>query len=94
MRKTNVFIVHGERPCDRMKLEELRPLPRPHRWLPFLRETRQMSQDGFVSYDGIHYGIPWYYSGREATIWEREGKAQLWIGGVNCLPQESFPLQG
>lgn len=70
----------GERPWDRLKQEKLKPLPSQESWAPYLRETRRVSQDGFVSYDGVRYGVPWHYSGREVTVCDRRGKVEIWIG--------------
>jgi transposase len=70
----------GERPCDRLKQEILKPFPTRERWDPYLRETRRVSQDGFVSYDGVRYGVPWLYSGREVAVCERRGNVEIWIG--------------
>jgi len=34
-----------------------------YRW-----EVRKVTRDGFISYDGAMYGIPWCYSGRELRV--------------------------
>jgi transposase len=68
----------GERPCDRLLKESLQPIPSPAHWERFLHESRQVSRDGFVSYDGIRYGVPWMYSGREVTVRELNGFVEIW----------------
>ncbi|MBH8605970.1 IS21 family transposase, partial [Thermoactinomyces sp. CICC 10522] len=78
----------GERPCDRLKQENLKLLPDLDRWNPYLRERRRVSQDGFVSYDGVRYGVPWHYSGREATVCERNGHVEIWIGSKQITRHE------
>ncbi|MBH8605969.1 IS21 family transposase, partial [Thermoactinomyces sp. CICC 10522] len=70
----------GERPCDRLKQEKLKCLPPREHWKPYLLERRRVSQDGFVSYDGARYGVPWRYSGREVTVFERNGQVEVQIG--------------
>ncbi|MCG6197689.1 IS21 family transposase, partial [Anoxybacillus sp. LAT_38] len=40
----------GERPIDRLREENLSPIPSAERWEKYLHEPRQVSRDGFVSY--------------------------------------------
>lgn len=68
----------GERPVDRLKLEALQSLPSPDRWAKFRFEPRKASQDGFVSYDGVRYGIPWRFSGREVQVREVNGFVEIY----------------
>jgi len=72
----------GERPCDRIPQEELRPLPSEEMLAPFRFESRKVSQDGFVSFDGVRYGVPWVYSNREAMVRLLRGQVEIWIDGV------------
>ncbi|HHW49817.1 MAG TPA: IS21 family transposase [Clostridiaceae bacterium] len=58
----------GEIPLEALNKEPLLPLPDKtvrdkYRW-----ETRIVTRDGLVSYDGAKYGIPWQYSGREVRV--------------------------
>ena len=58
----------GEIPLEALNKEPFLPLPDKavrdkYRW-----ETRNVTRDGFVSYDGAKYGIPWQYSGREVRV--------------------------
>jgi len=55
----------GERPIDRLVEEQFGALPPADRLAKYRFEVRKASRDGFVSYDGVRYGIPWQYSGRE-----------------------------
>lgn len=55
----------GEIPLMALKKEPLQSLPDKavrdrYRW-----EMRKVTRDGFVSFDGAKYGVPWQYSGRE-----------------------------
>lgn len=68
----------GERPVDRLKLEALQSLPSPDRWAKFRFEPRKVSRDGFVSYDGVRYGVPWRYSGREVKVRAVNGFVEIY----------------
>ncbi|MDI9260531.1 IS21 family transposase [Alicyclobacillus sendaiensis] len=91
----------GERPCDRMLRERLRPLPEPERLEKFLEEERRVSLDGFISYDGVRYGVPWAYSGRTVKVRHRRNEIEIWCEGV-CIAKHStghrvgstVPLEG
>jgi transposase len=45
-------------PMDRWIEEQLRPLPTDYAWERFGAEERKVSWDGFLSYDGVLYGLP------------------------------------
>jgi transposase len=47
-----------ECPVDRWAAEGLRELPQGWAWERFTAEERQVSWDGFISYDGVLYGLP------------------------------------
>ena len=47
-----------ERPCDRLAVEHLRPLPPASSWERFAAEERRVSWDGYFSFDGVLYGLP------------------------------------
>jgi transposase len=47
-----------QRPVERLAAEGLRPLPAGWAWERFLAEERRVSWDGYVSYDGVLYGLP------------------------------------
>lgn len=58
----------GEIPLKVLARENLQPLPgiairNKYRW-----ETRKVTRDGFVSYDGARYGVPWQYSMKEVRV--------------------------
>lgn len=74
----------GERPCDLMQDERLNPLPSPDRLQKFLREERKVSMDGFVSWDGVRYGVPWRYSGRTVLVRQVGTKIEIWAEG-ECI---------
>jgi hypothetical protein len=45
-------------PMNRWVEEQLRPLPTDYAWERFGAEERRVSWDGFLSYDGVLYGLP------------------------------------
>ena len=49
-------------------------------------EMRNVSKDGFVSYDGVRYGIPWQYSGKELRVRLYEGTFQAFDGPI-CIAE-------
>lgn len=60
--------------------EELLPLPAQevrdrYRW-----ETRKVSRDGLVSFDGVRYGVPWQYSGKEVQVRLNGGQVEIYEG--------------
>jgi len=59
-----------------------RTLPSEEMLVPFRFESRKVSQDGFVSFDGVRYGVPWVYSNREAMVRLLRGQVEIWIDGV------------
>ncbi|EPZ50616.1 Mu transposase domain-containing protein [Alicyclobacillus acidoterrestris] len=74
----------GERPCGLMQDEQLNPLPSPDRLQKFLREERKVSMDGFVSWDGVRYGVPWRYNGRTVLVRQVGTKIEIWAEG-ECI---------
>jgi transposase len=46
------------RPVDRLPAENLRRLPSGFAWERFRAEERKVSWDGYVSFDGVLYGVP------------------------------------
>ncbi len=72
----------GEIPLEALSKEPLLPLPDKavrdkYRW-----ETRKVTRDGVVSYDGAKYGIPWQYSGREVRVRIFGGFFEVYYGEV------------
>lgn len=71
----------GERPYDRMKDEQLLALPSPDRLMKFLRVERKVSADGFVSFDGVRYGVHWRYSGQYVLVRQVGQQIEIWHEG-------------
>ncbi|OJF18041.1 MAG: integrase [Bacillaceae bacterium G1] len=68
----------GERPIDRLAQERLGALPPADRLAKYRFELRKVSRDGFVSFDGVRYGVPWPYSGREVKVREINGFVEIY----------------
>lgn len=75
------------RPLDRWPEEDLRPLPEGWAWERFTAEERQVSWDGFVSFDGVLYGLPgeWALAGRRVQVSEHHGEVRVWHQGQVVL---------
>lgn len=58
----------GERPIDLLPLEQLQALPTDGRHLYYTWETRKVSRDGFMSFDGAKYGVHWRHCGTRLHI--------------------------
>jgi transposase len=55
---TRVHRTTHARPLDRLAEEHLSPLPKAFAWERFATEERKVSWDGYLSYDGVLYGLP------------------------------------
>lgn len=78
----------GERPCDLLPQEKRLPLPSPDKLAKYVREERKVSMDGFVSFDGVRYGVPWQYSGRVVTVRQLRNQIEIWSEGTDCGSRE------
>jgi transposase len=78
--------LHGttqERPCDRGAEERaaLRAVPPADRLEAFLWDERRVTRDGYVSWDGSSYGLPWpWRPGETVQLHARNGLVELWVG--------------
>jgi transposase len=57
-RNRQVHQTTHQRPLDRWAEEGLQPLPHGYAWERFASEERKVSWDGYLSYDGVLYGLP------------------------------------
>jgi transposase len=76
---------HGttrERPLDLLGRETLQQLPAS----PFptaVRFPRQVSRDGFFSYEGVLYSVPWHLAGGQVEVQELAGgRLHVWWHGT------------
>jgi transposase len=74
------------RPLDRWAEEQLRPLPTGWAWERWGCEPRKVTWDGYVSYDGVLYGLPQaeQVAGTQVEVRERYGLVTIWQQG-RCL---------
>jgi transposase len=72
-----------QRPVDQLVLEGLRPLPAGWAWERFVAEERRVSWDGYVSYDGVLYGLPSEpaLAGGRVQVSEWQGQLTFWQQG-------------
>ena len=47
---------------------------------PYLRQDRKVSRDGFVSWEGSHYGVHWKWVETTVQVGERQGTVEIWAG--------------
>lgn len=57
-------------------------------------ESRLVSRDGFVSYDGVRYGIPWEYSGKRVTVRASKGVLEVFDGLQLIAKHDLEPKSG
>lgn len=74
------------RPIDRWTQERLRPLPQGWAWHRFTAEERLVTWDGFVSFDGVLYGLPsrvgeTALAGRRVQVDARHRALTIWHQG-------------
>lgn len=77
--------IHGTTgliPTRELKKEPLLALPPQNVRDRYRFETRKVSKDCFLSYDGIKYGIPWPYAGKELRVRLCDGRFQAYDGPV------------
>lgn len=76
-----------QRPVERLAAEALRPLPAGWVWERFASEERQVSLEGYVSWDGVLYGMPAAaaVAGRKVQVSERRGQLVMWHQGQPVL---------
>jgi transposase len=75
-----------QRPIDRWADEPLAALPLAFAWERFATEERKVSWDGYLSYDGVLYGLPSTpgsppVAGTMVQISERHGMLSVWSHG-------------
>jgi transposase len=72
-----------QRPRERREQEQLSPLPAAFAWERFATEERKVSWDGYLSYDGVLYGLPSDppVAGTVVQVRERRGMLAVWSQG-------------
>jgi len=89
-----------ERPRERREQEPLTPLPTAFAWERFATEERKVSWDGYLSYDGVLYGLPSSppVAGSIVQVRERYGILTVWSRGqwlaeLAKLPQSQTHIE-
>ena len=71
-----------------MTKESLLPLPARETLEKYRWETRNVTRDGFISFDGIRYGVPWQYSGRQVQVRLCAGHVEIYLENVLLVRHE------
>jgi transposase len=81
------------RPVARLAEEKLLPLPQEYAWERFATEERKVTWDGYVSYDGVLYGLAGKLglAGKYVQVRERKGVLTVWSAGTQGLSIEKRP---
>ncbi len=83
-----------ERPSDRREREPLAGLPEAFAWERFATEERKVGWDGYLSYDGVLYGLPSDppVAGTVVQVRERHGMLSVWSAGRLLAELAKRPL--
>lgn len=79
-----------QRPAELLAAEGMRPLPAGWAWERFLAEERRVSWEGYVSYDGVLYGLPSRpgdpaLAGTQVQVSDWQGQLSVWQQGKRVL---------
>lgn len=78
----------GKIPLQELAAEELLPLPPQEVQDRYRWETRTVTREGLVSFDGIRYGVPWQYSGKEVQVRLCNGHLEIFYGEILLAKHE------
>jgi len=70
----------GKIPLNELVNEQLRLLPSKEVLEKYKWEARTVTRDGMVSFDGVRYGVPWQYSGKEVRVRLCAGNVEIYMG--------------
>jgi transposase len=78
--------VHGtthERVCERLEQERrhLQPVGGRPSYAYLDEEQRKVARDGFVSWEGSRYSVPWAYAGKEVWVRAEGAVVEIYYGG-------------
>ncbi len=88
--------IHGTThliPSELLKEEKLNPVDRTPEYFTRREETRKVSRECYVSWNGNRYSVPWIYAGREALVTE-EKTLMIQIGKQVVAEHEILPGTG
>src|SRR6266536_2151132 len=82
-----------ERPRERREREPLSPLPAAFAWERFATEERKVSWDGYLSYDGVLYGLPSAppLAGTVVQVREQRRVLSIWSRGQSLISLAKRP---
>jgi len=92
-RNRRVHRTTRQRPIERWAVEHLAPLPAAYAWERFATEDRKVSWDGYISYDGVQYGLPSEppMAGTVVQVRERQDVLSVWAQGKLLLTVTKRP---
>lgn len=70
----------GKIPLQELAAEELLLLPAEEVQNRYRWESRKVTREGLESFDGVRYGVPWQYSGKEVQIRLSGGQVEIYDG--------------
>jgi len=79
----------GKIPTEELLKEPLLPLPAKEVMDKYRWESRIATRDGFVSFDGICYGVPWQYSGRQVQVRLCTGHVEIYLDNTLIARHEA-----
>ncbi len=82
-RNQRIHRTTGQRPVERWPAEGLQVLPSGWAWERWATEDRKVSWDGYLSYDGVLYGLPDAVgvAGGTVQVRDRQGILSVWHHG-------------
>ncbi len=82
-RNQRIHRTTGHRPTVRQQEEGLQPIPSGWAWERWATEERKVSWDGYLSYDGVLYGLPGTagVAGGTVQVRDRQGLLSVWHQG-------------
>jgi hypothetical protein len=95
-RNRHVHQTTHQRPLDRWTEEGLQPLPHGYAWERFATEERKVSWDGYLSYDGVLYGLPSDppVAGRIVQVRAQHRVLHVWSQGQLLVSLAQRPRSG
>lgn len=92
-RNERVHRTTHERPARRLRNENLDPLPQGYAWERVRSERRRVSWGGFISFDGVRYGLPSdpLTAGDVVDVTCRDKEIQVWYQGQIVRGQHYSP---
>lgn len=72
----------GKVPLRELAAENLQELPSQEVMDRYRWELRRVTREGFVSFDGVRYGVSWQYSGKDVQVRLHSGDIEIYFGEV------------